>query len=260
MENANMQISKVSAVHGWNWVVAGFGLFRKLPAIWMLLFVVFMLISFLVSFIPVLGQLVMPLLWQVFLGSFMIASREVERDEDIDISILFSGFRHNPAQLVTLGGINLVGTIILVGMVMTLGGLSSLMPVLMGGVPPGDAAVAMEGVHGGTLIVLLLATLASTLLMMASWFAPALIVFNGCRTIEAMKLSFAACTMNMWAMLLFGMVSLILLIIAAIPYGLGLFVLGPVILASIYASYADIFPEAVGDGVGSADAESRPDF
>ena len=76
---------------------------------------------------------------------------------------------------------------------------------------------------------------------MALWFAPSLVVFNNLKPVEAMKVSFFGCLKNIVPFLLYGVVMMVLCVVAAIPVMLGYLVLGPVIIASIYTGYRDIF-------------------
>jgi uncharacterized membrane protein len=78
-------------------------------------------------------------------------------------------------------------------------------------------------------------------LVMALWFAPALVVFHDMGAGEAMKASFLGSLKNMLPFLLYGIVLAIASVIASIPLLLGWLVLGPVIAASIYTSYRDIY-------------------
>src|SRR5262249_39664681 len=78
-------------------------------------------------------------------------------------------------------------------------------------------------------------------LFMALWFAPALAVFHQQGPAEAMKASFFACLKNVVPFLLYSVILLLLAFVASIPFGLGWLVLGPVIAASLYTSYRDIF-------------------
>jgi uncharacterized membrane protein len=80
-------------------------------------------------------------------------------------------------------------------------------------------------------------------LVMAIWFAPALIMLAGLSPVEAMKASFAGCLRNVVPFLVYGLIGVLLAIVASIPLGLGWFVLVPVAIASIYASYCDIFED-----------------
>jgi uncharacterized membrane protein len=78
-------------------------------------------------------------------------------------------------------------------------------------------------------------------LVMAIWFAPALVVFHDVAPIEAMKQSFRACLKNVVPFLIYGIIVLGLGIVATIPFGLGWLVLGPTLIGSTYYSYRDIF-------------------
>jgi uncharacterized membrane protein len=80
-------------------------------------------------------------------------------------------------------------------------------------------------------------------LVMAIWFAPALVVLRGVEPLEAMRLSFNGCMRNIVPFLLYGVVGVGLSIVATIPLLLGWLVLGPVTIASLYTSYCDIYED-----------------
>jgi len=81
-------------------------------------------------------------------------------------------------------------------------------------------------------------------LLMAYWFAPALVVFHGMAPLAAMRASFTGCLRNIVPSLIYGVVMLVLAIIAVIPLGLGLFVWVPLFFTTTYAAYRAIFTEA----------------
>ena len=56
-----------------------------------------------------------------------------------------------------------------------------------------------------------------------------------------MKASFSACLKNIVPFLVYGVMLFILAVVAMIPFGLGMLVLVPVIIASVYAAYRDVF-------------------
>jgi uncharacterized membrane protein len=76
---------------------------------------------------------------------------------------------------------------------------------------------------------------------MALWFAPALVVLRQMRPLGAMKASFEGFQKNFWPMTVYSLLALVVLIVAAIPLGLGLLVALPVLFVSIYCSYQDIY-------------------
>lgn len=81
-------------------------------------------------------------------------------------------------------------------------------------------------------------------LLMLIWFAPLLVVFHDLNPLEAMKQSFFACVSNWLPFLVYGVIVLVFWFIASIPLFLGLVVLLPVLICSLYASYKDIFGAA----------------
>jgi uncharacterized membrane protein len=76
---------------------------------------------------------------------------------------------------------------------------------------------------------------------MTIWFAPVLIVLDRLGAVEAMKASFSGCMKNIMPFLIYGVVGFILSILATIPFMLGWFILTPMIIASIYIAYLDIY-------------------
>ena len=77
--------------------------------------------------------------------------------------------------------------------------------------------------------------------LMATWFAPALVFFNRATPFAAIKASFNACRKNLLPLCVYGFLVLALLFFALLPVGLGLFLAIPVVVGSTYASYHDIF-------------------
>jgi uncharacterized membrane protein len=96
-------------------------------------------------------------------------------------------------------------------------------------------------------LLLLMGLLVMLLLLVplfaAYWFAPALVVMHDMQPLAAMRESFFACFRNFVPFLVYGIVLFILAILAAIPFGLGYLVLIPVVMASIYVGYRQIFTE-----------------
>jgi uncharacterized membrane protein len=78
---------------------------------------------------------------------------------------------------------------------------------------------------------------------MAVWFAGPLIVLAQSDVVPALKTSFFACLKNILPFLIWGIAIFFLSILAMIPLMLGWLLLGPVMLASIYIGYRDIFHE-----------------
>ena len=59
-----------------------------------------------------------------------------------------------------------------------------------------------------------------------------------------MKMSFSGCSRNVMPFLVYGLIGMVLAVVATIPFALGWLVVGPLSIASIYTSYCDIFEDA----------------
>ncbi|HJY77071.1 MAG TPA: BPSS1780 family membrane protein [Burkholderiales bacterium] len=226
----------VPAARGWTWIVEGWDLFKRQPVTWIAIIVIAPLIFIAMAFVPFLGSLAATVLTPVFVAGIFIGGREQDEGRGLLVSYLFAGFRERFGTLLSIGFINL-GITIVVTVVMFLVAGASVLPLLGGSTDPDAIAGAAL-----TLVLAVLVMLALLLpLFMALWFAPALAVFHQQGPAEAMKASFFACLKNVVPFLLYSVILLLLAFVASIPFGLGWLVLGPVIAASLYTSYRDIF-------------------
>jgi uncharacterized membrane protein len=80
-------------------------------------------------------------------------------------------------------------------------------------------------------------------LLMATWFAPTLIVLQEMGVGAAMKASFAGCVKNILPFFLYGVITLVASVIASVPLGLGWLLLLPLLFLSVYTTYRDIYFE-----------------
>lgn len=245
-----MRAQVVDAGRGWQWIVDGFGVFRKYPLMWIALTIVVVLIWMVSFMIPVIGPLLFNLLSPVLFAGLMLGCRAVDRGEDLELAHLFAGFRKNGTALVTIGGVYLVGTIVVVWIIYITGGGSMLQTVLQKS--PSDMQTLAAALRSMALALTIGFALYLPLLMLI-WFAPLLVVFHDLSAVEAMKSSFWACLANWLAFLVYGAIILVLWFIASIPLLLGLVVLLPVLICSVYTSYKDIFAES-----GTAPASGNP--
>jgi uncharacterized membrane protein len=229
----------VAAGRGWAWIVEGWGLFRREPGPWIALIVVAALVFIGLALVPFLGSLAAMVLAPVFAAGFVIACRDEEEGRGVQVSHLFAGFRTHFGTLVSIGLIYLAITVVIALVV----GLATGAGIwtLLGGGDADPAAVAGAGL---TVLLAFLVMLALLLpVFMALWFAPALVVFHDRSAGESMKSSFIACLKNVVPFLLYGVIAFLLAMLASIPFGLGWLVLGPVLAASLYTGYRDIFLE-----------------
>jgi uncharacterized membrane protein len=228
----------VAAGNGWQWIVDAWGFFKQQPGIWIAIVVVFLVIFFALTFIPVVGGLAAALLGPVFAGGIAIGCQAQRQGGELEIGHLFAGFKQNTGKLVLIGVFNLVAWLIIGVLVALIAGASVAAMMMGGGDMSGGRAAA--GV-GAIMLAVLLALALSVPVYMAVWFAAPLVALNDFDPIAALKASFVACLKNVVPFLLYGVVLFAFAIVASIPLGLGWLVLGPVLAASVYTAYRDIF-------------------
>ncbi|MBI5006829.1 MAG: hypothetical protein HZB95_06850 [Nitrosomonadales bacterium] len=235
-----MEAKHVTAERGWVWIKQGWALFIKSPVLWLVLLLIAFGAAVLLSMIPVVGQPLATLLGPVVMAGLMSGCRALEQDEELELAHLFSGFQQQTTQLITVGGLSLLGQFLIVGLMIGMGA-SSLVSLMMSDTPPHDASVIAEAFAGAGAAVLVGIAL-FCLLMMAAQFSPMLVYYNRLSPFEAMKLSLRAFFNNIGAMFVYGMTALLLAILATVPMMMGWIILIPVMVTSIYACYRDIFP------------------
>ncbi len=221
--------------NGWTWIASAWRIFSRAAFMWIGMTLVLLLIHVAFVFLHFFGFLASILGTPVFAAGLMMASRTIDQGGEPRFSQLFGGFKHRFGQLLGVGVLYLVGTGLILFVVSLIGGASVL--ALIHATTP-EEVMAL----GATVLLAALLFLALLLpLLMAIWFAPALVVFHDLRPVDAMKASFMGCVRNVLPFLLYSVVLFLASIVASIPVGLGWLVLAPVTAASIYTSYRDIY-------------------
>lgn len=225
----------VEAGRGWDWIAAGWELFKKQAGMWIALALVMLVIVVVLALIPIIGSLANFVLTPVFAAGVLVGSRAVEEGRGLEIGHLFAGFREKLAPLATVGAIYL-GAAVAIALVVGLATGASIFTMMSSG---GEAATPAAAL---TVILAFLIMLALLLpVVMAVWFAPALVMFHDKGAVDAMKESFSGCLRNIVPFLVYGVVMMVFAMIASIPLLLGWLVLLPVLCTSFYASYKDIY-------------------
>ncbi|RLJ17576.1 hypothetical protein DJ030_13470 [bacterium endosymbiont of Escarpia laminata] len=232
--------NSVPAGHGWAWIVKGWWHFKQSPLAWVLALIIWLVMVILANFVPILGGILTNLFAPVFMGGFMLGARAQDEGDNFEIGHLFAGFSNNMGQLVLVGVIYMAGFLLL-GLIVAL--FAGGMFATMGGSEMMQNPEAMAAMMlSPTILLLFLLVMALAIpLMMAYWFAPALVVLDGMKAMDAMKLSIRGCLKNVLPFLVYGIVGMVLFILGVIPLGLGLLVVLPMMVASIYVSYRDIY-------------------
>jgi uncharacterized membrane protein len=234
----------VPAGSGLDWWASAWRMFTAAAVPWLVITVVYLAIMFALSVIPFLGQFAVSLLNPVLLGGILLGCREQDRGGTLAVAHLFAGFNAKLGPLVILAllyfaGWLVVGFIAVALMMIVIGG--SAFAAIMSGDTVQSTVALLSTMGLGAVLVLLVCALLVTPLLMAFWFAPALIVLRGDDPVGALTTSFRACLRNVVPFLIYGLLGIVFVVLACIPLFLGLLVLIPVGMATLYTSYHDIF-------------------
>jgi uncharacterized membrane protein len=237
----------LAAGAGAAWVREGWVLFTRAPLMWIIAMVLLFALALLMSLVPVLGSLAYQALQAVFAGGLVAACRSLETGGDFDLEHLLAGFQARFVNLFIVGVLLMLGGLAIFLLFAMFAGFSVL-TALFAGNP--DLALGALMASAGTLILGVLVALAlAAPLLAAYWFAPALVMLHDMAPIAAMKASFFAVWRNFLPFLVYGLVMGVALVVAMIPFGLGLLVWAPVAIASTYAAYRGIFTAVPGSAV-----------
>jgi uncharacterized membrane protein len=220
---------------GWQWIAAAFRLVREQPVTWILLALVYLVIHIGVSMIPLIGGVLPLLLSPVFAGGFILAAKKAESGGELELSDLFAGFRDQPKPLLGVALVYLALCMLAVVVMMALIMLLSAMGLVVMPVEGEPVSVLMG------LMMLLVFGVPMFIVSMAYWFAPALVVLDGMAPFTACRTSLSAGMRNWKALLVCGLMLGVLLLLAMLPFFLGLLLWFPVMYVTSYTSWKAVF-------------------
>jgi hypothetical protein len=228
------------AGNGWDWIKSARELTKSRVWLWMGVFVIFVIIGVGVSAIPLLGPVAMYFIMPVLIGGVMLACDKAFKGDEITFGDFFAGFRSRFARLAGVGlATLLLYLVIFAAIAVIFGSAAALVLSGMNKPTPSDPAFAIAVLLAGLVVMAL-----SIPVYMALWFSYALVALDDFPVIQALKTSFSGCAKNIWAFLVYGVMVFLLAIAASIPFLLGWLIFGPVLMASLYTGYRDVFYEA----------------
>lgn len=220
---------------GWglSWITKAFTIFKDQFLLWLVIGVIYLIIAVIGGSVPIIN-LIFPFLSFVFVGGIIKGCNDQAIGKELRLDHLFSAFNTHLMPLIILFVLYLVALIvIMIPMVIVFGGMAVSLAQQSGD-------VAVTGIAIGVLLLFLLLFP----VMMAVWFAPALIVLHNIKPVEAMKMSFKGCLKNILPFLIFWLVAPIIMILMVVfTLGLGLLVLFPIGMITYYTSYRDVWTD-----------------
>jgi hypothetical protein len=227
------------AGNGWRWIKSARALTKTSIWLWMGIFIVFVVISVGLSAVPVIGSLALYFIMPVLFGGIMLTCDKANQGKEISFGDFFSGFGSHFGRLAGIGLATLLMYLVIFGVIAAIFGSAAAL-VLSGMEQPqaSDPAIAI-GIAVAALALLAL----SVPIYMAVWFSYALVTINNFTVVKALKTSFSGCLKNVVPFLIYGVMMFLLAIAATIPLLLGWLIVGPILFASFYTGYRDIFYE-----------------
>jgi hypothetical protein len=233
--DAAIRVAELPASRGVAWLAESFRLFRRAPLAWIGLCAGWMTITLALILVPLIGGVVANFIQPVFFASFAIAAFKQSAGEPIVMGDLFNGFRRNVRSLINLGALLLLLQIAIFALMALLG-----LPMST----PSDRNMTVAEylqVFEGKEWILAIGFLLTVIVKGALWFAPPLIAFHGMSTMHAIRWSLYAALANIGAMILYGVALMVLFVLGAVPWALGLLLVIPMMAISSYIGYREVF-------------------
>lgn len=222
------------AVAGRRWIGAAWRLFSAQVGTWLVLAIILLAISALAGRMQLIS-LLMNLIFPVFIGGLMIGAHQQAGGGRVEIAHLLAGFSGRFVDLLLLGLIQLLASLVV--MVVAVVGIMLTIGLGVFENPEGLGEISWLT----WVLLALVLTVPMGAMIMAFWIAVPLVAVAGCKPWEAVERSFDAAWRNWRALLLYGLFVTLLLLVAMIPLGLGLIVLVPVLVLTGYTACADVF-------------------
>lgn len=248
---AQPTVRKVSAGSGAQWIAGGWAIFKRAPGVWIAVTLVCAVISLACGLLPHVAGILNAFVSTLLGAGLLLTARRVQETGSGNVGELFAIFRHpslGPVLLVAAIYLGLLIGAVLIAVLVAMG-------LGLGAAAFSDATsadAAMAGVELGALLLCVLVFLVLLAAVLAMyWFAVPQVVFGASDPWSAMKQSLLACALNPLPLLVYGVLGLVLLMVAALPLGLGMLIAVPVMSASWLLSYQEIFADGTGPTAGA---------
>lgn len=237
-----LTVARPPSAAGMEWLKQGWRLFKLWPIPWMGMTAAAFLAIFGISMLPMVGGAVVELLSPLLVAGYMFAARAADQGEPVTFLYLSEGAKRHGRPLLMLGLVYLVGGLLIGQAMQMLGGSSMQEMVRMAQDPASLSPETARSVLDQSLPAVLVGLALYTPLLMATWFAPALVVFRDFSPVNALWWSLWTCFANWRPVLLYSLaMSVIAALAILIPFGLGLLVFLPWAMTSTYFAFTQQF-------------------
>lgn len=229
---------KVAARQGLQWVNDGFRLYRQNPLLLSAAFGLLFGIVTATNLIPIIGGVLSELISPLMVAGFMAAYRTLDRKDALQWPHFLAGIQGPWLALIVIGAVQLIGMLIISQVMLRMGFDAQ---AVMVAARKGDQ-VALQNALNLAMPAVMTGMALFVPLIMATWFAPALILFGNARPGQALLISLRAVARNLLPVMVNGLaLGMVLFVAAMVPFMLGLLVVMPLVFGSLYAAYQAIF-------------------
>lgn len=231
-----IEIQKVPAGNIVGWLKYGWGIFTKSWLMWILALIACFVISIILGFIPLIGQIATTALGAIagLMGVFMV--RSVEQTGSINFGSVIENLKAKSQPLLIFIGIGVAFSVASLGLVSMMAGSGAAV-----GSMSGDAMEMAGGVMGA-MFGGLISIAFGLVYAMGAFFAFPLIAATDISALDAFKASFKATLVNFIACLVYGALLVALAFGCILTLGLGFLILGPVVVGANYKAAKEMFP------------------
>lgn len=219
--------TRYDARQGIVWLAQAYGMFKQQRLAWVVLLLAYYLALIVLRAIPVLGPYAMTVMKPVFAVGLLAAAWTQERGTPPKLSQLFQGFRANLWALLPIGVFFVVGITLAVFASSLVDG-GKLLDFLSVGGTMNEEQLANALAGGSLQLGMLFSALLAIPVLIATWWAPALVVFQDAGPGAALLASLRAALAN-WKPLSI--------------YALGVFFYGGIVPGLIIGGIALVVPQ-----------------
>jgi hypothetical protein len=253
--------TRYPARQGIVWLRTAYGMFKGHRAAWVLLYLGYLIAILVLTSLPFVGPFVMLILRPVLAVGLLAAAWNQERGGTPTFQHLFQGFRTNLWALLAIGAFSAGGLTVAVSLASLVDGGKMLEFMALGGSLSAEQ-LAARVVDGQLRMGMLSFMLFALPVVIAAWWAPALVVFQDAGAAAALAASLRTALANWKALALYGLwvflywsllpsmfitfvaiavpapASALLVMVLLVPYWL---CLATILHVSDYVSYREVF-------------------
>lgn len=212
------------------WYEQAMRLFKRAPAVWCVLGLITLVAELGLQLVPGVGLALAKLLVPVIECGMIIGAVAVDRGAPLQVSVAFAAFAAPPAAVAAI-----------VAAALLIFGAEALTAYGIAGVnllEPGGDEPSLTGTELTTIFAV------GTLVSLPLTFVPFAALLENASFTRAFASSARGFALNVMALLLFGALSLVLVLIGLLSYGFGLIAIFPLVTAASYAAWKDIYAVA----------------